>query len=186
MTITRVQGNARGTSGTTSCSVTLGQTPTQGNILIACITCEAWKSGGGQTGSVGSITQTGVTWGSSPVVKSGSYCGSSTYYDAEIWIGIVGSGASTSISITESGGGTAPGIVADVCEYSGVATSSYLDQTQTAASSGSSSTPTTGTTSTTTQAIELWIGCIITSGQAETSATNSFTLLDGAEYSGTL
>ena len=67
-------------------------TPTSGNVLIAVI---------GTTSSVNyatvvSISETGVTW-SKQIGYSYWY-----YDDAEIWLGVVGSGASTSITITLS------------------------------------------------------------------------------------
>ena len=52
-----------------------------------------------------------------------------TLGDVEIWLGTVGSGASTSVSITLSGAANG-GAVADICEYSGIAATSYLDQDQ--------------------------------------------------------
>ena len=59
--ITRIQGPARGTSTSTPFTVTMGQTPTSGNVLIAVIgTCRLSQS---SAATVNSITQTGVTWG---------------------------------------------------------------------------------------------------------------------------
>ena len=169
--VTRVQGNARGTSTSTSISVTMASTPTSGNVLIATI---GTKSSSVIT--VSSVTQTGVTW---------SYVTSKTYslytLDSEIWFGVVGSGASTSITVTLSGT-AGNGAVADVCEYSGLATSDYLDKT--ASASGSSTSTSTGTTATTTQANELWLGAITVGGLSDpqSSPTNGFSMLDGNAY----
>jgi len=164
MAIVRVQGNARGTSGSgsTSVSVTLGATPTAGNVLVLTIGIY------GQVNlpSVTGISQTGVTWYYQ--IKS-----SRSTIDDEIWFGVVGSGASKSLTVSWANFGYS---VADVCEYSGILTSGYLDKTAT--NSGQSKYSDTGTTATTTQADELWIGATA-SGTTQTTPTNGFTLLDG-------
>ena len=175
--ITRVQGNARGTYSTgSSISVTMTSAPASGNVEVATIsTCNS-----GSARTVSSISQTGVTW-SKQVSSSGS--DGSGYDDSEIWLGIVGSGASTSVTVNLSGSPSYGG-AADICEYSGVATSGSLDLTSTA--SGSSTSTSTGTTATTTAPNELWIGSIVASGntgRTQSSPTNSFTLLDGAVVS---
>ena len=168
MTISLVSGSySRGTASSGSTiSVTLAQTPTQGNTLVAVIGTN--QTGGSE--SVSSITQTGVTWSvvvpEDPVVAN------------EIWMGVVGSGASTSVSIALAQSVFAA--VADICEWSGLA-SNPVDQTAT--NNGTSSTQTdTGTTATTTQANELFIGTVGVYGQAQSSPTNSFTMLDGAYF----
>jgi hypothetical protein len=163
--IVRVQGNARGANSgtTTSITVTMASTPTSGNVLVAVI--------GYGDAAISSITETGVTW-------THQVTGSATYQHVEIWLGTVGAGASTTITITFS---AAVRATADVCEYSGVATSSFLDKT--ASATGTSTSTSTGTTGTTTQADELWVGGIEvynTQGYTQGSPTNGFTLLDGA------
>ncbi len=164
MAISLVQGNARGTASSgNTISVTLAQTPTQGNKLIAAIVAN--QTGG--TESVSSITQTGVTW--NRVVQINPVACD------EIWIGDVGSDASTSVTVTLAQSVYAA--IADICEWSGLA-SNPVDQTATM--SGTTTTQTsTGTTSTTTQADELWIGTIGVYDQAQSDPTNSFTMLDG-------
>ena len=174
MTITRVQGSARGTSSTDSIGVSMASTPTQGNLLIATILVYYYV--------VVSISQTGVTW-----TKQVSKQQTSLYQtDVEIWAGIVGSGANKdlTISLTPNANG---GAIADVCEYSGLLTSGFLDKT--AIASGTyTRTQVTGTTATTTQSNELWIGAIAnTQDKAPnelSSPANGFTLLDGASYGG--
>ena len=52
--------------------------------------------------------------------------------DSEIWVGVVGSGASTTITINH---GNATETAADVCEYSGILTSGFLDQSAAASNS---------------------------------------------------
>jgi len=172
LAITRVQGNARGTSTSNSISVTMGSTPTSGNILVATIGIKDLNT----YRTVSSISQTGCSW--TRQVSKTSY--STDYFDVEIWFGVVSSGASASITITLTG--TATCSVADVCEYSGVLTTGFLDKT--ASATGYSNTPQTGTTATTTQANELWIGStIVRVGAAQSNPANGFTLLDGTNYS---
>jgi hypothetical protein len=169
--IVRVQGVARGTSTSSSVSVTMGATPTQGNVLIATVSSSMYPSG---PATVSSITQTGVTW-----TKQANNAYNSEW-DAEIWYGVIGSGASTSVTITLSATANY-GAVVDICEYSGLNTTTFLDKTAT--NGGSSTTTDTGTTATTTQANELWIGAITTNLRYQSAPTNSFGQFDGNEYS---
>ena len=165
-TITRVQGNTRGVYASgSSFTVTQSSTPTSGNLNVLTITA---RVGSGVPATVKSISQTGVVW--SKVTNAGSGA-----IDVEIWAGVVGSGASASITVTLTGiVGTA---VANVCEYSGLTTSSYLDVT--ASTFGSSTASDTGTTATTTQANELWVGSTGDVTATQSTPTNGFTLLDG-------
>ena len=168
--IIRVQGNSRGTSTTSSISVTMASTPTSGNLLIACI---GSLDSNPSYDSVSSISEGGVTWTKQIQEQAESYI------DSEIWVGVVGSGASVSITINLA---STPnyGAVADVCEYSGLATSGFLDKTAT--NGGSSTSPSTGTTAATSQANELWIGCTTLNYYGQSTPTNGFTLLDGAAF----
>lgn len=172
MTITRVQGNKKGTSTTNSIVLTLDSTPAAGNLLIAVI-------GNVSTGSlrtVTGITQTNVAW---TLQKANNY---GNAYNAEIWAGVVSASAGTSITVALTGNADY-GAVVNVCEYSGLLTTGYLDQTGEA--DDASSPFSTGTTGTTTQAEELWIGAItVYHGTVpdQSSPTNSFSLLDGAKY----
>jgi hypothetical protein len=179
MTITRIQGNARGTSVNGSAiSVTLTTAPTNGNILVLAFGSDKADS----RATVTSISQTGVTWAQQ---KSGAVDNVVGWYlNSEIWVGLVGSNASTSITVNHASCKCA---VADVCEYSGIQTSNYLDKTA-SASHSDDVYPTTGITETTTQAAELWVGAAMEygdSGETVTfsSCTNGFTLLDGATIS---
>jgi len=172
MAISRVQGNARGTTTGSSIAVTMASTPISGNVLVAVI--GTYRSG--SVAIVNSITQTGVTW-TKQISKAVG-----TTLNIEIWLGVVSSGASKNITITLNQAATY-GAVADVCEYSGVATSNFLDKTAT--NSGSSKYPDTGTTATTTMANELWIGGTVPT-EPQSSPTNGFTLLDGALYNTTM
>jgi hypothetical protein len=119
-------------------------------VLVACI---GLNRGAGN--SVTSITQTGVTW-----LKAKSQVQDSGYATAEIWYGIVGVGASKTVTVNLSITGTYYGATADICEYSGLNTTSLLDKT--ASNIGALGTVTdTGTTASTSQNNELWIGCIV-------------------------
>jgi hypothetical protein len=165
--IIRVQGNARGTatSGSTI-AVTLGAAPTSGNVLIA-----VYGAVVNPATTVSSITQTGVTWTQKTVKLHNNY------YESEIWLGVVGAGASTSVTLSLSGSIPATyAVVADICEYYGVATTTD----KTATNGGGSVYPDTGTTANTTQATELWIGGTVLSSYTQSTPTNGFTLLDGA------
>jgi len=176
--ITFVQGPAKGVwSSGSSWTVTMVSTPTNGNAIVLCIGMEA----SGQL--ISSVTQTGVTWtGSGTGKQVGNLYGAS--HDSEIWLGVVGSGAGKVITITAAAG-TVYMAVADACEYSGVATTSFLDKT--AVNGGTSGTSTTGTTAATTQPNELLIGSIFayygSAAVTQSAPTNSFTLRDGVNQS---
>ena len=170
-TPTLVHGPYRTASTSTSFTVTTTSTPTSGNVLIAVIGTSRTTSGSVRT--VSSITETNVAWS---MQKSESYATTTPEVDVEIWLGVVSASASTTVTINLSG--SPSGAVADICEYSGIATSSYLDQT--AVNTNSGTTTDTGTIAATTQATELWIGGItVGAANAQTAATNSFTLRDG-------
>jgi hypothetical protein len=172
--ITRVQG-ARGTySSGTSFTAVFISTPTNGNIIIL-----AFGNRANPTVTVSSISQTGVTWNAS---KSIGLSNSSGNVDIEIWLGQVNAGASKTITINLSGS-NAVDAIADAYEYSNL--SSTLDKTA-SQYTGSSTHPNTGTTATTTQANELFVGATWNSASgglsaAQSAATNSFALLDGAD-----
>lgn len=177
----RIQGNCKGT-GTSSTSpfqvnVTMDSTPTEGNLLIATVVSK--HEIGNVPMSIGSINETGVTW-SKQVSKSFS----SPALDCEIWAGVIGSGASTAVNVTVTGDAysTAFHVVVDICEYSNVATTDFLDKSNSTTGSGSQNIV-TGTTATTSTAKQLWIGAIASdAGTNQTSPTNSFSLLDGTLY----
>jgi hypothetical protein len=169
--ITHVSGQyGRGNVGygEYSISVKMALTPTDGNVLIAVITSTGTLA---NPATVLNITQTGVTWTEQ---VAGNFQTVSTYYDVEIWLGVIGSGASTSVTVNLLNP-TQIGAVADIYEYSGIA-SNPLDET--ASNGGYSATTDTGA-AITNQANELLIGgiCCITSNQV--SPTNGFTMYDG-------
>lgn len=171
MAISRIQYK-RGTDVDTTVSLTLDSTPTNGNLLVAVIGTTKKNS----SATVDSINQTGVTW----TQQEANSDNISIYYNnVEIWVGVVTSGASKDIVVNLSD--TVPrGGVVNVCEYSGLLTSGFLDKT--ASNEGISNASDTGTTATTSQNDELWVGGIDVLNATQSSPTNGFTLLDGAKY----
>jgi hypothetical protein len=182
---TLVQGNGstngHGTwsSGTTF-GVTMGSSPSSGDVMILTFGSEYF---GSSYVTVSSISESGVTWASegNPQAQE-EYDPNLNHVDSEVWIGIVGSSASTSITVTISSS-TVNNVVANAVEWSGVATSSFFDKNS-AAGQASGTSCATGTTATTSQASELWIGSVsagdVGSALTQSTPTNSFTLLDGS------
>jgi len=168
MTIIRVQGNARATGSNVSpLVITQNAAPASGNLNILTFSAN-------QT-TISSISQTGVIW--MPQIVTG-FSGN----DSEIWVGIVGAGASATINVTLA---AASGfVIANVCEYNGLSgLLGFLDKT--AINHGSSASSDSGTTGTTTQTTELWVASIFATGVGggvQTVPTNGFTLLDGAGF----
>lgn len=167
-TITRVQGPTAATvttAGITSFLVTLPEAPTQGNVIVAIITCS-------NAVNVASITQTGVTWAQAT---------SSTidYIQIALWYGIVGDSpvAAAKITMTDDIGGGGAGFTAIMCEYSGLDTVNPLDQTSN--SSGISINGYTGITEYTYPYV-LAVGGVVSSVYPVISPTNNFTLVDTA------
>jgi hypothetical protein len=129
------------------------------------------NQGSGQT--VSGITQTGASW--SKVVTSAS---SNSQAEVEIWKAENVSGASKTVAITLSGTPNY-GAVANVLEYSGLATSS-TDQTATKGATVQGTSANTGTTiNPTTVPNELWLGGISSYGAATSLPLNGFTQIDG-------
>jgi hypothetical protein len=184
--ITRVQGNARGTwSSGSSVTVTMTNPPANGHVLV--LTFASRVSDYNPLCFISSISQSNSTSGGSvtwtrQINNSYSFSGGNQHWACEIWFGVDSGGSGNKtlvIHLTVAPAGILADAIADVCEYSGVATSNFLDQT--AKNNGYSVAPDTGTTNTTSQANELWIGCINLISGGQTTPTNSFTLLDGVE-----
>jgi hypothetical protein len=175
MAISRVQSKTHQHTTGNSISITLDSTPTNGNVLILTFAAASTNN----NPQIGSVVQTGVTWTRQIQAFSNNAA------DGEIWLGVVSSGASTSITVNLSGQSGSWRAIANVAEYSGIATNP-LDKTATYIEDypGSGTNMVTGTTTTTTQANELWVGCLATaattgSGYNLSSPQNGFTLLDG-------
>jgi hypothetical protein len=164
-------GYARGTSTSSTITVTLQQIPVSKDVLIATI---------GIANSSAIVVR--IDDANGKVVWTKQIGNSQSSGDAEIWLGVVSSGASVTQTVTLTSG-SADGAVTDICEYAGILIiTSPLDKT--ALDNNSSSNPDTGTTDPTTQNHELWIGVTVTytvSG-TQTIPTNGFTLLDGTLY----
>jgi len=156
--ISTVQSIKTGTIYNNNLTITLDASPTEGNVLIATV--------GAYSAGLINITQTGVTW--SKAASTAQYG-----HNAEIWYGIVGSGASTSLICYWTGDNY---LGAGVVEYSGLNTADLLDLTATKL--GNNEYPSTGQTTTTTQDDELWVGCTyINIDNPQTDPTNGFSLL---------
>lgn len=170
MSIARVQfaTNSTSVSGNTV-SVTLGATPTAGNILVAAV---AFFGSASQPGSACAFSSTNVVWMNTQPAAQG---GSST--SLGLGIGRVRSGGSTTVTATIDQAG---GLAFIVAEYSGL--SQNFDKFVSAV--GSSTSPASGATATTGTANQLWIGAIsarATSGNTFSSPTNSFAIVGQAK-----
>jgi hypothetical protein len=134
-----------------------------------------------RSSQVVSIVQTGVTW---TLVKRKEHkvLVKNWYVADEIWMGIVGAGAAANCTINTSDNEY---MIADGCEYSGLATSGTVDKS--ASNEGDTVTTTdTGTTPTTLYPVELWVGSIsigrypVSGDTTQSNPANGFSLLDGA------
>ncbi len=174
--ISRVQGNCRATTTSTTLTVTMGSTGsdlTQGDLEVLCF--GSWNT---TAITISSISQTNVNWATNGAGLQIQQTNLDTnYYYAAIYVGIIGSGATATVTLSLSGSNGIFEDIADICEYSGLAPNNFLDET--AVSNDASGACVTGTTATTTQANELDIGAIMTAGY--TLATPTYgNLLDGA------
>jgi hypothetical protein len=171
-----VQGPTLGTwSSGKSFNVILSNTPTSGDVLV-CTFGDTIATGFDTISSIADANGK-TTW----TKQVGNTYHGVYYYDSEIWYGTVDSAsASKTITITLVSAITATyAAEAYVSEYSGMATSDFLDKT--ASNQGTGSTTDSGMTANTTQADELWLASIVGSAP-QSSPTNGFTL---AHYTGT-
>lgn len=142
-------------AGASSLTLTFDATPTNGNVLV----CSVGFDGNSAHKPLGSLAQTGVTW----VLAASDY--DSNYFGDELWFGLVGAGASTSLVITvyeqDSPSTLFSCVIIEACAAEFTMTGgsgSYLDQSNYNTTSGST-TATTGSI-TTTIAAELLCGGI--------------------------
>lgn len=174
MAIALVQHTSSVTTATvTSITISFGSAPTDGNSLVMAL----WA--GSYNNSVTSITQTGATWTKSVALNNGE--------GIEIWSATNISGAASSLTINIGVGGLANTAVF-ISEWSGGATSGFLDKTATnfLNNNGTNDTLDSGTTATTTQNNELWLAVLGVGGVSNTissSPSNGFTQLDQQVYS---
>jgi hypothetical protein len=157
----------------------LSQVPKEGDVLIMAIGVQAQVSNSpAYSVNVSSISQEGVLW--TRQIRN-SYWG---WMDSsvEIWLGIVGKNAASTITfnvaVNLTRGADYFAIAYGVCEYSGVATVSPLDQT--AVSHDTKATTSTGITSLTSKPNELWVGAVfVESSVNQTVGLNGFSLVGG-------
>jgi hypothetical protein len=181
--ISRVQGNANGSTFSDNISINLTATPQDGDVLIAAVGAGCSDS----TIGVSNITECGVSWTpidsydipSSEVVRPHYPLES---YTCEIWIGIVTSGANSSITVNLTNKATY-GATCDICEYNNINTTVPLDQYGNSAIEDYGAILPTGFTPLTNQSNELWIGAIWTDGGQQSNAGNGFVLMDGTANS---
>lgn len=160
MTVALVQDASDNGSGSTSLTVTLSGT-TGGNCLVACI--QAFTSSGSspvvQSVALGATSD---TWTQVATVSPTVFANDYIYIDPGC------SGGQTSVVITINST-TGPAIQAYVYEFSGIASSSALDQSTT--SSGAGTSWTSGTSGATSQADEAWVGFTAFNGAAAYTIT---------------
>jgi len=178
----KTSGYSRGVGGTsgTTFTITLGQVPVSGDMLI--VTFSSYYASTSGSLVVSSISGAGATWGSS-ASASNVYGTSSGDIAAQIWLGTVGASPTRTITVTVSRSLTSSTIaVANAAEWSGLSsTQDQVVQTQTGSNSGPTGTGTTGTLA---QANELAVASVVAQSTAsgspvQSSPKNGFTLFDG-------
>ena len=173
MAVTRVQSTKAGSGSASVLILTLPSTPIQGNTIALWGSLQTPNT---PNPAITSVVQTGVTWTRRVTVNGGV-----GYPDGDIWTGYVGSGASTTVTVTFPE--TQP-CVALAAEYSGVKEVSVLDNSGTAA--GFSQTATVSSTSAFVN--ELWFGGLMGTGSPTRTwgaPTNSFSIVDQQAAVGT-
>jgi len=147
-------------------TVTLQQAPLNGDTLLLGYMADANNN----IPNITAISQSGVAWTQAKTGAAGL---------ASIWVGAVGPGAGTLVTITVANGTSGNYCnVADVFEIPNL-TSSPLDQTANNAGANTT-TGNTGTTPPTTQPVELIFAIVGVEGPASQSLpTNNFQLYDG-------
>ena len=153
-------------------TVTLAQAPTAGNLLIAAVSL--------QHVFPGLPTVTGIADANAKTVwtQQTTRTADNSGLSTDIWVGVVSAGASPVITVTLS---AAPedGVV-DICEWTGLLTVGFLDNSAVNSNAAPDASPDTGTTVNTTQTVELWVGATAILFNTQALPTNGFTLLDGA------
>lgn len=148
MPISRVQSKSGQVSPATSVTVTFNSATTSGNLLVLCVTSYYAGANAGGTWTVSD--NKGNTWSSA--TSSDTFSRIQIFYAENITGG-------SSHQVTLSVSGIAAYMIATAVEYSGVATSSSLDQSGSAYTATNTTSYTSPTTGTTSQADELLIGC---------------------------
>lgn len=168
MAIVRTNG-PNGISGTTTpLTLNLPWTPTAGRVIVAVVLTGSFTA----ARSVTSIVQTNVTW-TFQTGRTQSSPPAVAHLRVEIWYGVVGAAAGTTITTNLSGNPDVGGGIW-VMEYSGLLPVGFLDQV--AGNSGYSSNPDSGTTAVTSQPLELWVAVLVHLYVTGTLPTNGFTI----------
>jgi hypothetical protein len=168
------------TSASNQTTAGLAQAPKEGDVLIAAIGVQAQVSNApAYFVDIASIVQEGVIW-TRQVRKS--YWGWSDC--VEIWLGTVAKNAASTITFNAAVNLTKEadyyGIEYAICEYTGVAMITPLDQSAVSNDISFSAYTSTGQTELTTKPNELWIGAIFSETSVKpTNALNNFTLIGG-------
>lgn len=181
--IASVQG-ARETAlnSNTDLVLNLSENPEAGNVLVAAVGIVVASS---SMVNVSAIVQDGYNWTMQVSSVRSNIAGDLYYVRSEIWVGVqTGETVGTEINVQWTFGQNAY-VIVNVCEYAGVASTDFLDQTS-YANGTSNPTTSTGVIPTTTDAPELLIAAVtVRSNNAEQhSPTNNFVLHDGAALSG--
>jgi hypothetical protein len=161
-TVTRVQGPTTGEGGS-SYGITLGSVPTSGDLLILIAAS--------YNGELTSISQGNVTW-TAIKQQAGS---TGLVGHAEVWQGVVGSGASKSITVNTNSSYSG----AIVCEYSGLQTSSNIDASNGA--NGNSGTANAGSI-TTSGSGDLIVVAVDTYGSDTFSSVTNGSIISSFTY----
>ena len=151
-------------AGVSSLSLTLTNAIAQGDALVLIVADQSQNSS-----VVNTVTETGATW------TKATSTGSTSNGDAEIWYALnVPSSASTTINVNLTG--TTNVQIADVSEYSGVATSGALDKT---ANANNTSASVSAGSVTPSQSGELVVSdaYVLNGNSTQPAPTNSFTSL---------
>lgn len=172
-TITQVDGPWRGTGYPATVDMSSGELAVN-DVLVAVVGIY-----GAPPAFVYDIDQEGVEW----IFVEGSWSGNGDLYNKflQTWYGIIrDEDCDTSADFYTNGAAA----IVDVIEYNGI--SGEVDVV-TVTAGQYDSTPETGTTASTSEIDELWIGGIFNvqdTDASQSSATNGFTLYDGASIGG--
>lgn len=153
MTILFVQSASNSSTTGSTLTITLGSNTTMGNCLVVA-------SLGNDVSANPTITgiTLGLAAGNFAHLVSAGTAGTTASIN-EIWADPNCAGGQTSVVITYSANVNG-GLCAWVYEFSGIVTSSPLDQSSTNFTTTTNATFTSNTTGTTTQANELWFGAV--------------------------
>ena len=151
MTFTLAQAAVPGSANALTLTLTLASPTTAGNCLIVCVGTSSTAA----ASAVASVKLGGSVGNFAAEETSGT--SGSLQGRAEIWADPNCAGGQTAVLITVAGGsGANTGIGAVVYEFTGIPTSSAVDQVH--PGQGTSTPWSSGSTPTTTQASELWVG----------------------------